>query len=268
MSQVVAGPEQVGRPGRLELRLCAAAGCAQPLIFVAIQQIDVHMLVDGRHNGMQREGGQRIAGTDRGNPGSRGPGAGPIEAGDRPAVAERWRAVVVPEQHGDLTGNVGTSPTLQLQIAPTTGDLLPFETTQVVWVRTDLDRDGNADLVELDGTAIRTLFGNGAGGWTAGPTLPARNTPWNAALGDVDGDGFADIALCSFFNEQVQAVFPGAPVSKDGYLWANEAPGWGIEVVEKEAAKFPFGHTEVGERQRLNGGWGTVRRRDGAVIKQ
>lgn len=70
------------------------------------------------------------------------------------------------------------------------------------------------------------------------------------------------------FNEQVQEVFPGAPVSKDGYLWANEAPGWGIEVNEKAAAKYPFGHTEVGERQRLNGGWGVVRRRDGSVIKQ
>jgi mannonate dehydratase len=70
------------------------------------------------------------------------------------------------------------------------------------------------------------------------------------------------------FNEEVQAVFPGAPVSKDGYLWAHEAPGWGIAVNEKEAAKYPFGHTEMGERQRLNGGWGTVRRRDGTVIKQ
>ena len=26
---------------------------------------------------------------------------------------------------------------------------------------------------------------------------------------------------------------------KDGYLYANEAPGWGIEVDEKLAAKYP-----------------------------
>ncbi len=55
---------------------------------------------------------------------------------------------------------------------------------------------------------------------------------------------------------------------KDGYLYANEAPGWGIEVDEKAAAKYPFGTGERGDRQRLNGGWGEVRKRDGQVIKQ
>jgi mannonate dehydratase len=104
-------------------------------------------------------------------------------------------------------------------------------------------------------------------------------TAWHGP-GDVSPIGHAanlalDLACPNFgirelvpFNQTVQEVFPGAPVSKDGYLWANEAPGWGIEVDEKAAAKFPYGHTEVGERQRLNGGWGIVRRRDGAVIKQ
>ena len=27
---------------------------------------------------------------------------------------------------------------------------------------------------------------------------------------------------------------------KDGYLWVNEKPGWGIEIDEKAAAKAPF----------------------------
>ena len=51
---------------------------------------------------------------------------------------------------------------------------------------------------------------------------------------------------------------------KDGYFWVNERPGWGIEVDEKLAAKFPF--TE--SANHLNGGWGEIRRRDGTVIKQ
>ena len=34
---------------------------------------------------------------------------------------------------------------------------------------------------------------------------------------------------------------PGLPGVKNGYLYANEAPGWGIEVDEKAAAKYPFG---------------------------
>jgi mannonate dehydratase len=44
----------------------------------------------------------------------------------------------------------------------------------------------------------------------------------------------------------------------------SEKPGWGIEVDEKAASKFPF----TTGRNNLNGGWGEVRRRDGTVIKQ
>jgi mannonate dehydratase len=63
-------------------------------------------------------------------------------------------------------------------------------------------------------------------------------------------------------------VFQGCPETRNGYLYANEAPGWGIEVNEKLAAKYPFGHGETGERKLYNGGWGEVRKRDGQIIKQ
>jgi len=43
----------------------------------------------------------------------------------------------------DLTGNLGTSATLPFTVATPDGSSLPFERTQIVWVRTDLDRDGN-----------------------------------------------------------------------------------------------------------------------------
>jgi mannonate dehydratase len=70
------------------------------------------------------------------------------------------------------------------------------------------------------------------------------------------------------FPEAVREVFSGCPEMKNGYLYANEAPGWGIEVNEAAAKKYPFGYGERGDRQRLNGGWGEVRRRDGTLIKQ
>ncbi len=70
------------------------------------------------------------------------------------------------------------------------------------------------------------------------------------------------------FSEHHHEVFQGCPVLKDGYFYANEAPGWGIEVDEKAAAKYPFGYGETGDRQKYNGGWGAVRRRDGTIIKQ
>ena len=68
-------------------------------------------------------------------------------------------------------------------------------------------------------------------------------------------------------NERLQEVFTGYPELKDGYAYANEKPGWGVEINEKAAAKYPFG-SERGERKALNGGWGVVRRPDGTVINQ
>jgi mannonate dehydratase len=104
-------------------------------------------------------------------------------------------------------------------------------------------------------------------------------TAWHGP-GDVSPIGHAcnvalDLACWNFgiqeyspFNERTREVFEGCPVMKDGYLYANEKPGWGIEVNEKAAAKYPFGSFERGDRKKYNGGWGEVRRRDGTIIKQ
>lgn len=61
-------------------------------------------------------------------------------------------------------------------------------------------------------------------------------------------------------------IFKGSETFKDGYLYPNDSPGWGIEVDEKLAAKYPF--RSEGPRGNLNGGWGVIRRLDGTVIKQ
>ena len=66
----------------------------------------------------------------------------------------------------------------------------------------------------------------------------------------------------------VQEVFEGCPEMKDGYFYPNDKPGWGIEVNEKAAKKYPFGNRDRGPREKLNGGWGVVRRSDGTVINQ
>jgi mannonate dehydratase len=98
-------------------------------------------------------------------------------------------------------------------------------------------------------------------------------TAWHGP-GDVSPVGHAanvalDLACYNFgiqeyspFNERLQEVFRGCPVMKDGYLYANEAPGWGIEVDEAAAKKYPF------RESRYNGGWGEIRRLDGTIIKQ
>ena len=63
-------------------------------------------------------------------------------------------------------------------------------------------------------------------------------------------------------------IFKGSETFKDGYLYANDSPGWGIEVDEKLAAKYPFRAGGGGATGNLNGGWGVIRRLDGTVIKQ
>jgi mannonate dehydratase len=104
-------------------------------------------------------------------------------------------------------------------------------------------------------------------------------TAWHGP-GDVSPIGHAanvalDLACHNFgvqeyspFSERVREVFSGCPEMRNGYLYANEKPGWGIEVDEKAAAKYPFGSFEQGERKLLNGGWGEVRRGAGTIIKQ
>ncbi len=104
-------------------------------------------------------------------------------------------------------------------------------------------------------------------------------TAWHGP-GDVSPIGHManvtlDVACYNFgvqeyspFNERILEVFDGCPELKDGYVYPSDKPGWGIEIDEKAAAKYPFGSGEQGEKQKFNGGWGEVRRRDGTIIKQ
>ncbi len=112
-----------------------------------------------------------------------------------------------------------------------------------------------------------------------GETFGVR-TAWHGP-GDVSPVGHAanvalDLVSMNFgiqerieFNDRTREIFSGCPEIREGYFYANESPGWGIEVNEKAAAKYPFGGpTENPDRRALNGGWGEVRSRDGTVIKQ
>jgi mannonate dehydratase len=68
------------------------------------------------------------------------------------------------------------------------------------------------------------------------------------------------------FDERTREIFIGCPEVKNGYIYANDAPGWGMEVDEKAAAKYPYGTNEEGIRKQLNGGWGEYRRKDGTIF--
>ncbi|MEK7686528.1 MAG: enolase C-terminal domain-like protein [Verrucomicrobiota bacterium] len=89
--------------------------------------------------------------------------------------------------------------------------------------------------------------------------------------GDVSPVGHAanvhlDLAIPNFgiqesviFRQSTQDVFPGCPTIKNGYMSVNEAPGWGVEINEELAKKFPLPQDP--------GYWKPVRRRDGTSVR-
>lgn len=98
-------------------------------------------------------------------------------------------------------------------------------------------------------------------------------TAWHGP-GDVSPVGHAanahiDYAIWNFgiqerakmlLSEVMQEVFPGTPTVKDGYMYVNEAPGLGVDIDEKLAAKYPI------PDKQLNS-WTQLRKRDGTAVR-
>jgi len=89
--------------------------------------------------------------------------------------------------------------------------------------------------------------------------------------GDVSPIGHAvnahlDLAIHNFgiqeavqFNDATREVFPGSPEIRNGYMYVNEAPGFGVEINEELAKKYP-----LPERP---GYWLPTRRKDGTSVR-
>jgi mannonate dehydratase len=98
-------------------------------------------------------------------------------------------------------------------------------------------------------------------------------TAWHGP-GDVSPVGHAanvhlDLACTNFgiqeareFTQAEQDAFPGCPELKDGYYWANDRPGLGIDLDEKVAEKFP-----IKDDPPFDMRWGNLRRSDGSIAK-
>ncbi len=70
--------------------------------------------------------------------------------------------------------------------------------------------------------------------------------------------GIQELAL---FHERTREVFPGCPEVHDGCMWPNDKPGWGVDINEELAAKYPY------PPDPYNGAWPEIRRLDGTVVK-
>jgi len=96
-------------------------------------------------------------------------------------------------------------------------------------------------------------------------------TAWHGP-GDVSPVGHAanahiDFAVWNFgiqesvhFTETLQEIFPGCPYVKDGYMYVNEAPGLGVTVNEKLAAKYPLPDVQMNN-------WTQLRKNDGTPVR-
>jgi mannonate dehydratase len=51
------------------------------------------------------------------------------------------------------------------------------------------------------------------------------------------------------FSEALYEVFPGTPTLANGYVWANDKPGWGVDIDEAAAAKYPIEVKPIGWTQ-------------------
>jgi mannonate dehydratase len=89
--------------------------------------------------------------------------------------------------------------------------------------------------------------------------------------GDVSPVGHAanahlDLAIWNFgiqesvyFNDRVREVFSGCPKVEKGYMFVDEAPGFGVDIDEKAAAKFTL--------PEHPGYWDPIRRPDGTAVR-
>lgn len=93
-------------------------------------------------------------------------------------------------------------------------------------------------------------------------------TAWHGP-GDVSPVGHAahahiDLAVWNFgiqeavhFSDKLKSVFTGCPTMSNGYMSVNEVPGLGVDIDEKEAAKYPI---------TTKSNW-QVRKSDGTIIR-
>ncbi len=64
---------------------------------------------------------------------------------------------------------------------------------------------------------------------------------------------------CGLDSEPIREVFPGCPEIRDGYAYVNDKPGLGIDIDEKEAAKYPCVNRPVE--------WTVTRTVDGTLVR-
>ncbi|OLF17463.1 enolase C-terminal domain-like protein [Actinophytocola xanthii] len=166
--------------------------------------------------------------------------------------------VVAPEHYDRLPEVTAASP-------------VPIAVGEQLSSLTDAARLVQSHAVDLLRVHVSTVGGLSAGRKLAAVCeLNGVLTAWHGP-GDVSPVGMAanialDVTSAAFgiqeghvYSDETREVFPGTPVARDGYLHPSPDPGWGVDLDERLAARYP---PVTGLHER----WAaTVRRPDGGL---
>jgi hypothetical protein len=70
----------------------------------------------------------------------------------------------------------------------------------------DVNRDKKMDVIAAGGDSVRVMLGDGRGGFVTGPAIRSGPGTWRLALGDVNGDGKADLVTSHLENDTVSVL--------------------------------------------------------------
>ncbi len=150
-----------------------------------------------------------------------GPGA-PIEVGRKPYRNLRMRDVngdgrcdIVAPSYGKgvVTVLLGDGRGAFRALPPIPAGPAPFSVEIA-----DANGDGKPDLVmenysgqitDPSDDALTFLIGDGKGGFRLGPRMATGRAPLDVAVGDIDGDGFADAVTADFGGSDLTVAFGG-----------------------------------------------------------
>lgn len=158
----------------------------------------------------------------------------------RPEHKESFRLI---RQHS-------TTPLAMGELYHSRWECLPVITEQLIdFIRCDLGHIGGITEAQKIAHIAESYYVQTAwhGPGDIGPAMHAANVHLDLSLANF---GVQEMVA---FPEVVHEVLPGAPVYKDGYLYASEAPGLGTDVNEELAAKYPYERAYLPMTRRQDG---------------